>query len=212
MGPVNESHVKAKLRDIRRALTGQSLPRRDPARETLRRGAAPAFRVRRGARRMRVPGRAGGAPRHRDRVDRRELERRRQRPTSVTPGVYEDLGDLRAAECAVVRADRGERGHRARAVRVRAKRRRRRRVDARARAARPRSGCRPSRARCRDSRQRVGARAGSPRSACRRRRSAGTRSPSRHRDAGRHAAERRDGCAHRCVPRRERIDASPRSG
>ena len=27
MGPVNESHVKAKLRDIRRALTGQSLPR-----------------------------------------------------------------------------------------------------------------------------------------------------------------------------------------
>ena len=27
MGPVNESHVKAKLRDIRRALTGQTLPR-----------------------------------------------------------------------------------------------------------------------------------------------------------------------------------------
>jgi hypothetical protein len=27
MGPVNESRVKAKLRDIRRALTGQALPR-----------------------------------------------------------------------------------------------------------------------------------------------------------------------------------------
>jgi hypothetical protein len=27
MGPVNESRVKAKLRDIRRSLTGQALPR-----------------------------------------------------------------------------------------------------------------------------------------------------------------------------------------
>jgi Protein of unknown function (DUF3014) len=27
MGPVNESRVKAKLRDIRKALTGQQLPR-----------------------------------------------------------------------------------------------------------------------------------------------------------------------------------------
>ena len=27
MGPVNESHVKAKLRQIRKALTGQTLPK-----------------------------------------------------------------------------------------------------------------------------------------------------------------------------------------
>jgi hypothetical protein len=27
MGPVDESHAKAKLREIRRALTGQALPR-----------------------------------------------------------------------------------------------------------------------------------------------------------------------------------------